>query len=183
MKIGGGKKGQGGHQSAPCLTLLRLGDLFDTSFLLLHVFKHKFLKIGSLCIGFRCTGRFVLFIFYILLDHLDLEGDAAQVLIPFVVVAQVRALYPALYLQLLVVVLLSQQQLHGHQGLQVIVLHGRRRRAFVRKASPRGRLSWQEDGYLHGPSCRSRGSTSYQSAPCWGNTVFGRGRLAVKKSQ
>lgn len=74
--------------------------------------------------GFPCTGcTFFFFFFNILLDHLDPEGDAAQVLIPLVVVAQVRALYPALHLQLLVVVLLCQQQLHGHQGLQVIVLH------------------------------------------------------------
>lgn len=97
-------------------------------------FKHKSLKIGSLCIGFPFLWWFL---FYVLLDHLDPEGDAAQVLIPFVVVAQVRALYPALHRQLLVVVLLPQQQLHGHQGLQVIVLHRGRRRAFVNIASPR----------------------------------------------
>lgn len=87
---------------------------------MLHVFKQKSLKIGSLCIGFPFL---LLFLFYALLGDLDPEGDAAQVLIPFVVVAQVRALYPALHRQLLVVVLLPQQQLDGHQGLQVIVLH------------------------------------------------------------
>lgn len=65
----------------------------------------------------------VIVILTLLLDHLDPEGDAAQVLIPFVVVAQVRAFYPALHLQLLVVVLLLQQQLDGHQRLQVVALH------------------------------------------------------------
>ena len=57
-----------------------------------------------------------------LLHHLDPEGDAAQELVPFVVVAQVGALHPALHRQLLVVVLLGEQQLHGHQRLHVILL-------------------------------------------------------------
>lgn len=61
----------------------------------------------------------------ILLDHLDPEGNAAQELVPFVVITEVRALYPALHLQLLVVVLLAEQQLHGHQGLQVVLLQER----------------------------------------------------------
>lgn len=84
-------------------------------------FKHKSLaNVGSLCVG--------LFFFLFtdgplpLLHHLDPEGDAAQELVPFVVVAQVGALYPALHRQLLVVVLLGEQQLHSHQGLHVILL-------------------------------------------------------------
>lgn len=71
-----------------------------------------------------CSSRFFP-PFTLLLDHLDPEGDATQELIPFVVVAKVRALYPALHWQLLVVVLLVEKQLHSHQGLNVILLHQR----------------------------------------------------------
>ena len=84
-------------------------------------FKHKSsANVGSLCVG-------IFFFLFTdgplpLLHHLDPEGDAAQELVPFVVVAQVGALYPALHRQLLVVVLLGEQQLHSHQGLHVILL-------------------------------------------------------------
>lgn len=73
---------------------------------------------GSLCIGSPFTIRFLFF----LLHRLDPEGDAAQVLVPFVVVAEVRALYPALHHQLLVVILLVELQFHRHQGLHIILL-------------------------------------------------------------
>lgn len=92
----GGKKGHKCHQgNVPYLSGSpahppRTCTTFETYLTLpscvLHVFKHKSLKIGSLCIGFPFL---LLFRFYVLLDHLDPEGDAAQVLIPLVVVAQV----------------------------------------------------------------------------------------------
>lgn len=73
---------------------------------------------GSLCIWFPFTIRFL-----VLLKHLDSEGDAAQELIPLVVVAEVGSLHPALHYQFLVVVLLGEQQFHSHQRLNVILLH------------------------------------------------------------
>lgn len=61
-------------------------------------------------------------LFFFLLRNFDPEGDAAQELVPFVVVAEVGALYAALHGQLLVVVLLGEQQLHRHQRLHVILV-------------------------------------------------------------
>lgn len=58
--------------------------------------------------------------------HLDPEGDTAQELIPLVVVTEVRALHLALNRQFLVVVLFGEQQLHGHQGLNVGLLREER---------------------------------------------------------
>lgn len=78
--------------------------------------------------GFALSSLFFFFVPLLpaprplLLLHLDPEGDAAQELVPLVVVAQVGALHPALHRQLLVVLLLGEQQLHGHQGLHVVLL-------------------------------------------------------------
>ena len=100
-------------KKAVFVTYLTLPSFFK------KIFTHKSLANG----GSLCTG----FPFYrpssLLFDHLDPEGDSAQELISLVIVADVRALYPALHRQLLVVVLLGEQQLHSHQGLDVILLY------------------------------------------------------------
>lgn len=62
-----------------------------------------------------------------LLGHRHPERDAAQELVAVIVVLQVGALHLTLYGDLSVVVLFGQQQLHGHQGLNVLRLQDRRR--------------------------------------------------------
>lgn len=119
------------------------------------------------------------------LDHRNPEGDAAQELVPVVVVAEVGALDPALQRQLPVVVLLGEQQLDSHQGLHVILLHQWRddHLSIIRQRESVSRRDLTGDEYLHGLSCRSRGNTSYQYAPHWGNTASELGCLSVNKTE
>lgn len=57
-----------------------------------------------------------------LLGHFDTENDAAQELVAFVVVEQVRTLHLTLDGELRVIVVLGQQQLHGYNRLDVVCL-------------------------------------------------------------
>lgn len=144
-------------------------------FFFVVVLQKSLTNVGSLCIEFLLARW--------LLHHLDPEGDAAQKLVPFVVVAQVGALYPALHRQLLVVVVLGEQQLYSHQGLHVILLHreGDRHLSIIHSCRDTSGHGLMGGKYLHGLSCRSRGNTSCQCALHWGNTAFVLGCLSVRK--
>lgn len=114
----------------------------------------------------------------LLFHDLHPEGDAAQELIPVVVVAEVGALDPALHGQLLVVVLFSQQQLDGHHGLHVIHLH-RGSISCHSNADACGR-NLTAGKYLRELSCHNRGNTSYRNDPRWENSASGPGSLSAK---